>query len=147
MGVLSYLSEFWQLTLWSFDFLVYPPFCFVSIFLVINLAGSIVRQMPFRRHKWTRMMRLPLIIFLCFPATIAISVAGYLNPEGSFTKPNNWGLQACNLLALIALFAGVYWTYGLKGMRWFAISVTLIQIWLLACANFVAGMALTGKWL
>jgi hypothetical protein len=145
--MLSFLSEFWLLTLWSFDFLIYPPFCFVSIFLAINLAGSIVRQMPFRHDKWIRMMRLPLIIFLCFPATIAIAVVGYVDPPSPFAKPNTWGLQACNLLALIALVAGIYWTYRLKGLRWLAISVTLIQMWFLACANFIAGMALTGKWL
>lgn len=35
----------------------------------------------------------------------------------------------------------------MKGLRWFAVSFEMLQIWLLVAANFIAGMALTGTWL
>jgi len=93
-------------------------------------------------------VRFPAIVFLCFPATIAIAAAGYVSVNHiSNAEPNRWGLRACDLLAFISLGAGAYWTYRLKGLRWFAVSVTLFQLWLLVCANLIAGMALTGDWI
>ena len=37
--------------------------------------------------------------------------------------------------------------WKMKGLRWFALSLALLQLWLLAAANFIAGMSLTGTWL
>jgi Na+-translocating ferredoxin:NAD+ oxidoreductase RnfD subunit len=50
----------------------------------------------------------------------------------------------CIAVALILAALAVILT---KGSRWFVTSLMLLQLWLLACAKEVAGMALTGRWL
>jgi hypothetical protein len=35
----------------------------------------------------------------------------------------------------------------MKGLRWFALSLAILQLWLLAAASFIAAMSLTGTWL
>jgi hypothetical protein len=34
----------------------------------------------------------------------------------------------------------------MKELRWYAVSVAVLQLWFLVGANIIAGMALTGRW-
>ena len=75
-------------------------------------------------------------------------MVGYLDWQPpNYHGPTNWGGRAEDLLGLLSLGLGIYWVSRMKGLRWYAISLTLLQLWFLAGANFIAGMALTGKWL
>jgi hypothetical protein len=146
--MLSFLSTFQTYFLWSVEFLVVPPYRYITLFVAINLAASIIKQRPFKRSNWVRTVRFPAIVFLCFIATIAVAAGGYVSVNHiSIAEPNHWGLRACHLLAFMSFGAGTYWIYRLKGLRWFAVSVTFLQLWLLAGANFIAVMALTGDWI
>jgi len=49
--MLSFLSTFQTYFFWSIEFLVVPPFSYISLFVAINLAASIVRQKPFKSRN------------------------------------------------------------------------------------------------
>jgi hypothetical protein len=148
ISMLHFLSTCWIYSLWSLEFLIWPPVCLITIAVVFNVVFSILKQKPLRSHAWKWVIAFPAFVFLCFPATIAVAAAGYVNFEQiPYPGPSHWGLRACDALALISLAAGTYWTFRMKGLRWFAVGVTLLQMWLLAGANFIAGMSLTGRWL
>jgi hypothetical protein len=146
--MLHFFDTFRIYTWWSLEFLITPPYSFITIAIAINLVVSVFKQRPFKSHKWQRIMRLPFIVFLCFPATLTVAATGYVNVrQVTLSDPNYWGLRVCDFLMLISLGAGAYWTFRLKGLRWFAASITLLQLGLLVGANIIAGMALTGDWI
>jgi hypothetical protein len=143
-----FVSTFWHYTLWSLEFLYYPPYCYGTLAIVVSLVTSVAVQHPFRKEVWKRTFSLVIVQSLCFPATIAVAAIGYVDWQvPNFPGPNNWGLRAADLLGLLSLGLGVYWVWKMKGLRWYAVSLTLLQLWFLVAANFIAGMALTGRWL
>jgi hypothetical protein len=128
---------------WSLEFLFYPPFLFVTLVIALGLLVSILIQKPFGQEIWKGRYPFAALQFVCFPATLLVAALGAVNgPE-----PNNWGLRATDAIAIISLGVGIYWIWLMKGLRRFAISVAILQLWMLAGANFIAGMALTGRWL
>lgn len=146
--MLGFLNTFWRYLTWSLEFLYTPPFCFVTLGILASLSASTFYQRRSAKEIWKRNCSLPIVQFLCFPATIAVAAAGYVDWQPpNYHGPNNWGLRAEDLLALISLTLGIFWVWKMKGLRWLATSLALLQLWFLAGANFIAGMALTGQWL
>ena len=45
------------------------------------------------------------------------------------------------------MFTACLWIYRLKGLRWLAASLLLLQGALVIGASFIAGMSVTGDWL
>ncbi|HTZ74914.1 MAG TPA: hypothetical protein VMB47_13410 [Candidatus Aquilonibacter sp.] len=89
-----------------------------------------------------------IVQFFAFPVTLAVAVVGAVDwQQPHFPGPNHRALLTEDALLLFSLALGSYWTWKMKGVRWFAISLVLLQLWLLAAANFIAGMSLTGTWL
>ena len=130
--------------IWSLELLVrLPPFCFISLGVAGNLVASIVIQKPFSREIWRGRYRIAVLQFVCYLATLLVAAFG----EVSGPEPNEWGFRANYALALISIGLGIYWIWLIKDWRWFAISLAVLQLWLLYGANLIAGMALTGRWL
>jgi hypothetical protein len=129
---------------WSVEILFYlPPFCFVTPFIVVGVVVSIFIQKPFGREIWNRRYPIAILQFACYPATLLVAAIGAVNgPE-----PSQWGFRATYALALLSLGIGIYWVCLMRELRWYATSVVVLQLWLLAGANLIAGMALTGRWL
>src|SRR5262249_12540024 len=145
---LAFLSTFWRYLIGSLEFLFAPPFYFVTVGILASFLASAFIQRHKAKEIWRRNYSLLILQFLCLPATIAVAAAGYVDwRPPNYHGPNNWGLRGEDLLALISLTLGVCWVWKMRGLRWLAISVTLLKLWLLAGANFIAGMALTGQWL
>jgi hypothetical protein len=48
------------------------------------------------------------------------------------------GLSSTYALALLSLGIGIYWVLLMKELRWYATSVVVLQLWLLAGANLLA---------
>jgi hypothetical protein len=133
---------------WSVEFLYTPPFCYVTLAIFASLVISVLVQRPHMNPIWKKYYSIPIVQFLCFPAAIAVAAVGYVDWQPpNYHGPNTWGLRTEDLLGVISLCLGIYWIWKMKGLRWLAISVTLLQLWILAGANFIAGMALTGQWL
>jgi hypothetical protein len=81
--------------------------------------------------------------------TIAIAVCGAASVRGAVPQlqPNYWALRAIDLLEIGSLVVSVYWIVRMRELRWFALSLVLLQSTILYGAGFIAGMALTGDWL
>ena len=135
---------FWTYFRWSLAFVYKPPFLYATLLFVGSLAASAVFQRPFATERWRRSYWVVVVQFFFFVATLAIGAAG---PVNHLQPANRWGRWAVDAVSWISLCLGSYWVWKMKGSRWFATSVTLLQLWILFAASFVAGMALTGDWL
>jgi hypothetical protein len=141
-------SAFCTYFLWSLEFLYVPPFAYGTLLIGLSFIASVIRQRPFLKPIWKKTYYIVVLQFLLFPATLAVAVLGRVDWQHvPFPGPNKWGLRAEDVLALGSLIASGYWVWSMKGLRWFAFSLAMLQLWLLAAANFIAGMSLTGTWL
>lgn len=139
---------FWTYLRWSLEFLCVPPFVYGTVVLVVSLIASAIRQRPFNKPIWKQTYTIVILQFLFFPAVLAVAVLGRVDwQQPHFPGPNYWGLRAEDLFDLGSLILGIYWVWRMKGLRWFALSLAILQLWLLAAAGFIAAMSLTGTWL
>jgi hypothetical protein len=139
---------FWTYLRWSLEFLYEPPFVYATLLLVSNFIASIIRQSPFRKPISKQTYFIVVLQFLFFPATLAVAVLGRVDwQQPHVPGPNYWGLRAEDLCDLGSLILGIYWVWRMKGLRWFALSLVILQLWLLQAAGFIAAMSLTGTWL
>lgn len=146
------MAQFWLVLgtylYWSLEFLYKPPFAYGTLALGLILIASVICQRPFSKPIWKRTYFIVLLQFIFFPATLAVAVLGRVDwQQPHFPTPNNWGLRAEDVFALGSLMVSIYWVWRMKGLRWFAVSLAILQIWLLAAANFIAAMSLRGTWL
>lgn len=138
----------WTYFRWSLEFLYTPPFVYGSLLLGLSFIASVIFQRPFSKPIWKRTYSIVVMQFLFFPATLAVAVLGRVDwQQPHFPGPNKWGLRAEDVFALSSLIVSGYCVWKMKGLRWFALSLAMLQLWLLAAANFIAGMSLTGTWL
>jgi hypothetical protein len=139
---------FWTYLRWSLEFLYEPPFAYGTLLLVLNFIASVIRQRPFQKPIWRQTYFIVVLQFLFFPAVLAVAVLGRVDwQKPHFPGPNYWGLRAEDFCDLGSLILSVYWVSRMKGLRWFALSLAILQLWLLAAAGFIAAMSLTGTWL
>jgi hypothetical protein len=138
----------WTYLHWSLEFLYMPPFAYGTLSLGLSFIASVIRQRPFSKPIWQQTYFIVVLQFLFFPATLAVAVLGRVDwQQPHFPGPNKWGLRVEDVFALGSLIVGIYWVWRMKGLRWFAVSLAMLQLCLLAAANFVAAMSLTGTWL
>lgn len=120
----------------------------VSLPALIVLLRSAHREKAFSRPIETRIWLMPLLVLLIFLSVVVVGALGRVDwDQNSFSGPNSRGLVACKILAVSSLSASAYWIFQMNGKRWFAISLTAIQVAMLAGAYIVAGMSLTGRWI
>lgn len=139
---------FWEYFQWSLDFLVAWPFWLVTLALIANLGASLTLQWPFRRGRWKKEYWLVFTNYLFIPVLLAIGVIAALDPAMvPRPRPNTLAVWASNALFVVSFLLGIYWVYRMKELRWFAVAIALIQLWMLFGAGFIAGMAISGDWL
>ena len=139
---------FWTYLRWSLEFLYEPPFAYGTLLFGLSFVASVIRQRPFQKPIWKQTYSIVVLQFMFFPAALAVAVLGRVDwTQNPFPGPNYWGLRAEDIFDLGSLILSVYWVWRMKGLRWFALSLAMLQLWLLAAAGFIAGMSLTGTWL
>jgi len=139
---------FWQLLKWSTEPLLAWPIWIVSLCLTANLGIATIRAWRVRDARWKKEYWLAIVSLFFVPAVIAIGVVGWVDPSTvPRPQPNTLLIWANNGLFAISLLLGIYWIYRMKGLRWLAVAFTLLQLWIIFFAGFIAGMALTGDWL
>jgi hypothetical protein len=145
--MLTFIPAFVRYLVWSFQFLLFPPFCFATIGIVMSLVAAIIKQKPFSSSDVRRnTLRIVTAQALIFALTVSIAVVGYVDWT-NYHGPNKRALHLETALAAASAFLSIYWVVRMKGYRWYATSLSLLQLLVLAGANFVAGMSLTGTWL
>jgi len=91
-------------------------------------------------------LRIVIAQTFIFALTVSIAVVGFVD-QTNYRGPNERALHLETALAAASAVLSIYWVIRMKGYRWYATSLSLLQLLLLAGANLVAGMSLTGRWL
>lgn len=135
--------------LWSLETLIFPGLVIVTIALAINLLASLACSLKFHRERWCFGYSRVFLQFLFFPGLIvlaAVFAAGPYDPALTVWRDT---LALCTIggMGTAALLVGLRCVRLLKGFQWLAVSVLLLQLWMLYCASWIAGMAISGDWI
>ena len=145
--MLAFVPAFVRYVIWGFEVLVLPPYCYAAIGIVVSLVAAIIKQKPFSSSEVRRdTLRIVAAQLLIFIVTGSIAVAGYVDWT-NYHGANERALHLETALGAVSVVLSIYWVIRIKGYRWYAASLSLLQLLVLAGANFVAGMSLTGTWL
>ena len=127
---------------------IWPKMWLVTVALAGNLAFSLTMKWPFAGDRWKSSYSLLFANFLFVPATVALGVAYAIDPSPLLPRhPHAFAVWTDNGMFIASIALGIYCVCRMKGLRWFALSVTLIAIWMLFWAGLFAGMSLSGDWL
>ncbi|HKT88562.1 MAG TPA: hypothetical protein VJQ59_09015 [Candidatus Sulfotelmatobacter sp.] len=146
-------SHFWSQFFWLFvqglDIVVALPKIRLAFMLsIIGLLVSIAWQNPFGRGLWKRYYSAVFAQFLFYPAIIAIGVLYRTgNPFQRLPRLNPFVEWTLYVLFGLSLLSGLFWVFRMRGLRWFALCLLVLQQILIFGALFVAEMSITGDWL
>lgn len=142
------LAAFWRYFRWGLEFLYVWPALIVTLLLAGNLVAAIAIRGPFGHNKWRNQYWLMFVSLLFVPATTVVGVIGAVDPNPAIPRhPNTPGLWITNAMFVASIAFGAFWTYRMKGLRWFASAFALVQLLILCAVGLIAGMALTGDWI
>ena len=143
----QFVSQFWTLSVWSFQSLLYiTPLLLLLIAACLSLVLAFWKQRPFQSPLWKRSHWFVLTQLLFFPVVIAIGVLCPASSPSSY-HGSSTAAWASGLLGWLSLALAAFWVYRMKGIRWFAFSVVAMLQIILMGAFFVSGMAVSGDWL
>ena len=146
-------SHFWSQLNWMFieglGILALPKVRLIFIVLVIVLFVSLAWQRPLDRKVWKRYYSLVFGQMFFYPAIIAIGVLyrASSSPTLHLAKVNPFVDSTLDVLFGLSLVSGLFWICRMRGLRWVAFCLVLLQQVLLFGAFFIAGMSVTGDWL
>jgi hypothetical protein len=147
MNTNHFSQDFRRLFLWSIEFLGVPPALLITSICVVGVVVAFVRQQPIRTGLWRTWHWLIFTQLLFFPAMVAIGVL-FPAPNGPpHSQGNTIGEWSLDGLFYLSLATSALWWWRMKGLRWVAASLLVLQQVLLAGAGLVAGMSVSGDWL
>ncbi len=140
----------WVQFVWLFkmagEFVLFTPVLIVCALLSVSTALACVKQRPMRSGLWRSSYWLVLTQLLFYPALIAVAVLGGVNFR-PVREPNKTALLYTDVLACASFALAVFWVWRMRGLRWLAVSLVLLEELLLLGAFVTAGMAISGGWL
>jgi hypothetical protein len=147
MNSAHFLHSFQKLFLWSLEFLLVPPVLAAIGICTVGVVVAYTQQQPLHRQRWRTWHWLIFTQLLFFPAMVAVGVF-FPAPSGPYHSPGNaTGERLLDALFYLSLATSALWCWRLKGMRWLATSLLVLQQIILSAAGLVAGMSVSGEWL
>lgn len=140
-------ENFHRLFLWSVQFLGVPSVLLLASLCFAAVIVAFVWQQPFQRQLWQTSYWLIFTQMLFFPAMVAVGVlfpAMSVRPD---LRENILGHRILDGLFYLSLVTSAFWIWRMRGLRWLAASLLLLQQVMLIGAGLVAGMSVTGDWL
>ena len=134
-----------RLTEFSFEFLVVPPFLFITLGLSVLLwfaARRVSKKGLWRQNLWLLSLQ-----FLVFPALILIGYEAAVPSSTFASQPAKWAVVAGDVAIAFGAIYGLACVYRMKDVRPFAFCVLLVQCWMTQGAALVTSCAITGLWL
>lgn len=116
------------------------------LFALLEWLWPLCGSNPFKGN-WRTSYWLIFTQMLFFPAMVAVGVlfpAMSVRPD---LKENVIGHRLLDGLFYLSLATSAFWVWRMRGLRWVAASLLLLQQVLLIAARFVAGMSVSGDWL
>lgn len=140
----------WRYFVWlceqAAEFIVFPPFLICSAVLGIIIAGLCVGLRPIKAGLWKRWHWFVFTQLLFYPAVLAVAALG-ANAMPRIHEPNKLASVCADILSWASLALAAFWVWRMKGLRWLAFSVVMLQQVLLLGPFLVAEMAISGRWL
>jgi hypothetical protein len=116
--------------------------------LLLNFLAAYLFSWWFRRKRWQPEFSKMYVQFLLLPLLLVIGALADRFPEWAAFDVRNFATYAVLIAFLVAsLTIGGYFVHRMKGLRWFATSAFLLQIWMLHGVAAIAGMAISGDWI
>jgi hypothetical protein len=86
---------------------------------------------------------------LFYPLAIVIGAAfqASIHPRTEPLQPNRLGEHLLDALTIASLVPAALWVYSMKGLRWLAVRLVILQETVIWGALFVAGMSVSGDWI
>jgi len=140
------VSQFWTLSVWSLQSLLYTSLLLLLIAACLSLVLAFWKQRPSSCPLWKSSHWFVLTQLLFFPMVISIGVL-YPAPSPSSYHASSTAGWVSGLLGWLSLALAAFWVYRMKGVRWFAFSLVAILQIILMGAFFISGMAVSGDWL
>jgi hypothetical protein len=104
-------------------------------------------QKPFRPPVWRRSYWWVFAQLLFFPLILAAADLFPASGGGPFAKANPYGERILDVLFIPSIVSACVLVYHLKGLRWLAVALMLLEESILSGALFIAGMIVSGDWL
>jgi hypothetical protein len=138
----------WRYFVWLCEqaagFIVFPPVLICSAVLSIIIAGLCVGLHPIKAGLWKRSYWFVFTQLLFYPAVLAVAVLGASTLN---RPPNQLALKYADILPLPSLALASFWIWRMKGLRWLALALVMLQELLLFGPFLVAERAMTTRWL
>jgi hypothetical protein len=118
----------------------------ITIPLLISFVLSLIVNSPFKGGQYRSKY---LIVFIPALLSVAILALGAILRHDPTSRPLISKVAQYLILFLLATHIpiGGYIVYYMRGFRWFAVSVVLLQLWWSFLIGFVSLMSVTGDWL
>jgi hypothetical protein len=125
-----------------------PPTAGVAIICLVGVAICLFRP-SLVRSSWRRSYWLVLTQLLFYPLAIVIGAAfqASIHPRTEPLQPNRLGEHLLDALTIASLVPAALWVYSMKGLRWLAVRLVILQETVIWGALFVAGMSVSGDWI
>ena len=140
----------WHYFLWlceqAAEFIVFPPILICSAVSGIIIAALCVRQRPIKTGLWKGSYWFVFTQILFYPAVLAVATLG-ANPMPVTHEANMLASACADILSWASLAFAGFWIWRMKGLRWLAVSLVMLQEALLFGPFLVAAMAISGRWL
>jgi hypothetical protein len=145
---MRFFAQFRTYFMWSLEFPFAAEFRVPTILLIANLLLALAFSREELRNGWKRSCWLVFSNLLLFPAVVAAGAIFSVDPKPHLvTKVSGLGEWTLDAILLLSALAGAYCIYVMRGLRWLALSILLLEEYLLFGAMFIAGMAISGDWL
>jgi hypothetical protein len=144
----TFWIEFRTQFAWGLDFWRIPPLMILAILSLLSVTACLFR--PSHVHaNWKRSYWLVSTQLLFYPLAIAIGSAfqARIHPPTEPLNPNRLGERLLDALTITSLVTAAFWVYYMKGLRWLAVSLVILQETVIWGALFVAGMSVSGDWI
>ena len=144
---MRFLLQFRTYFLWSLEFPFLAEFRVPMLLLIGNLLAALAFSRKGLQNSWKRSHWLVFTNLLLFPAVVAAGAIFSAEPHAQAPKISRFGEWALDAILLLTVLVGTYCVYVMRGLRWLALSILLVEECLLFGAMFIAGMAISGDWL
>jgi hypothetical protein len=124
-----------------------------ALLLSATVAGGVAALVAFlfwRRQIMSRWHRAYWLVFtqaLFIPLTIGIGLLFPAHGAADGWHSNPIGEHLVDAFTVIPLVTGCYWIYRLKGVRWLAVILVVMQEFFLYLTLMIAGLSVSGEWI
>src|SRR6476660_5409355 len=133
---MRFLLQFRTYFLWSFAFSFFAEFRVPMLLLIANLLIALAFSRKGLRNCWKRSHWLVFTNLVLYPAVVAVGAIFSAEPHAP--KVSRFGEWALDAILLLTVLMGSYCVYVMRGLRWLALSILLVEECLLFGAMFIA---------